>query len=701
MNKKTETSIFKYLKLDLDNIPEYIKNTTNINIKASEINHEKNYKVYKHISINDIEILFTNSRRLDSPAQKIEKMLDFSYYLNKKNEDEYAIFIDLLNNASIDEIEEIEKYQKKFKSTEPSKIKYNKDYLWQIYYIERANKYFMIVPLQEMEQQCFLYLLKKKIAKSKEKIYVPICNSDYSTTIANKSTINSIEKNLYFFTKEWPHIFEVYNSKDETSLNIVGNLEIYEDIKSEYKMTYYNKDEVSELCNLLKTLFYLQTELSNYYIFDISLDEKGQIHFYNNNKEINNKSLKDFYTEEIKRNLKSIEDVKKIQENLSKKFNLLKKEEAKLNSELLIKQKQISTFLECRKTFFGRVKYFFKYSKNKNINIKAETVEEKDIVEESGEIIPNYSNDIDDLIYICKDLRIKTTVAATTRLDVQNLNIKIKILKKKIENATKYITEIESHKKSIFEFWKWTNKDEKNQLSEGITQTEEENKIEKYFNIKDDLKELGKYLDLCQRKNLSIQEQNAIFIAAAIGIENITNPEIDLNNIIKNNKQIILNNKTQHREKPKDLQSMFEIADRFTKETGIIKLKEIYKNINNAFKKCIINTNISVYSQKKPENKIMMFEIDPKKIKQNEENIEIYKINIKKGTNILALTNIIFYNNRNDTLPVGMDYSTNVFVDLRRVQILNVATKTNNIIELSESSPEYVVKKLKITEFSI
>ena len=127
MNKKTEISIFEYLKLDLDNIPEYIKNTTNINIKASEINHEKNYKVYKHISINNIEILFTNSRRLDSPAQKIEKMLDFSYYLNKKNEDEYAIFIDLLNNALIDEIEEIEKYQKKFKSTEPSKIKYNKE----------------------------------------------------------------------------------------------------------------------------------------------------------------------------------------------------------------------------------------------------------------------------------------------------------------------------------------------------------------------------------------------------------------------------------------------------------------------------------------------------------------------------------------------------------------------------------------------
>ena len=29
------------------------------------------------------------------------------------------------------------------------------------------------------------------------------------------------------------------------------------------------------------------------------------------------------------------------------------------------KEKQISTFLECKKTFFGKVKYFFKYSGKK------------------------------------------------------------------------------------------------------------------------------------------------------------------------------------------------------------------------------------------------------------------------------------------------------------------------------------------------
>ena len=30
------------------------------------------------------------------------------------------------------------------------------------------------------------------------------------------------------------------------------------------------------------------------------------------------------------------------------------------------KEKQISTFLECKKTFFGKFKYYFKYSKKKN-----------------------------------------------------------------------------------------------------------------------------------------------------------------------------------------------------------------------------------------------------------------------------------------------------------------------------------------------
>lgn len=503
MRKQNKTTILEYLNLDLKKVPDSINNNDDIDIKASEIRNEKNYKVYKYIPVKDINIVMTNTRRLDEPAKKIESMKDLSYYLNKKNEEEYKELLNIFENASIEDIGALEKFQKSIKTKIPSKIKYAKDYLWQIYYIERTKKYYMIVPLQETELQGFLYVLKKKIENSKEKIYVPICNLEYSNTIIEAAKIGTLENNLYFFTNKWPMIYEVYDNKNNVSINIVGNLEIYENISSDYKMKFSEKEEISLFYELLKTLFYLQTELSNYFKFEIVLDETGKIKFYCDDMELTNANLPEFYLSEIKRNLKNIEEVTKIQKALTKKLNGLKVQEKQLNLELLNKQKQISTFLECKKTFFGRVKYFFKYGKKKTQDVQAPVFDENVEQENAGTIKPLYTNDIEDLIYICKDLRTKTTVAATTRLDIQNASIKIDVLKKKIENATLYIEEIEAHKKSIFEFWKFTNKDEKSQLAEGITKTETEQKIEKIFNVKEDFTEFGKQIDLKQRRELT------------------------------------------------------------------------------------------------------------------------------------------------------------------------------------------------------
>lgn len=503
MRKQNKTTILEYLNLDLKKVPDSINNNDDIDIKASEIRNEKNYKVYKYVPIKDINIVITNARRLDEPSKKIESMKDLSYYLNKKNEEEYKELLNIFQNASIEDIEALEKFQKSIKTKIPSKIKYAKDYLWQIYYIERTKKYYMIVPLQETELQGFLYVLKKKIENSKEKIYVPICNLEYSNTFIETAKIGTLENNLYFFTSKWPMIYEVYDNKNNISINIVGNLEIYENISSDYKMKFSEKEEINLFYELLKTLFYLQTELSNYFKFEIVLDETGKIKFYCDDMELTNSNLPDFYLSEIKRNLKNIEEVTKIQKALTKKLNGLKVQEKQLNLELLNKQKQISTFLECKKTFFGRVKYFFKYGKKKTQAIQTPAFDENVEQENTGTIKPLYTNDIEDLIYICKDLRTKTTVAATTRLDIQNASIKIDVLKKKIENATLYIEEIEAHKKSIFEFWKFTNKDEKSQLAEGITKTETEQRIEKIFNIKEDFTEFGKQIDLKQRRELT------------------------------------------------------------------------------------------------------------------------------------------------------------------------------------------------------
>ena len=57
--------------------------------------------------------------------------------------------------------------------------------------------------------------------------------------------------------------------------------------------------------------------------------------------------------------------------------------------EYLAKEKQISTFLECKKTFLGKFKYYFKYSakgkKNKIKNKKEETIK---IEEQPDEEMP-------------------------------------------------------------------------------------------------------------------------------------------------------------------------------------------------------------------------------------------------------------------------------------------------------------------------
>ena len=58
------------------------------------------------------------------------------------------------------------------------------------------------------------------------------------------------------------------------------------------------------------------------------------------------------------------------------------------------------------------------------------------------------------------------------------ISVEKEIIKRKIKNATAYINEIESHKKSIFDFWKYTSKDEVNLLNESEQLNEKkENKI--------------------------------------------------------------------------------------------------------------------------------------------------------------------------------------------------------------------------------
>lgn len=688
---KNEDLILEYIGLDLNKIPKSLEPAGPIDIRNIDIKSEKDYKVYKHLAIKDINILLTNSLRLDEPVKKIESMNVLSYYLDKKNKDENFSFLNAVKNTYVEEIKEIEETQKNFIENMPIKVKYEKDYLWQIYYIKRTDKYYMIVPIQETKQQAFLYILKKKIEKSKEKIYVPICNLDYESSLIENRKIGNLENYLYYFTGNWPNIYEIHKNKKEY-IDIVGKLEIYEGITSDYKLHFEKEDELQDFYKLVKALFDLQTELSNYFKFEIILDENGNIHFYYKDEEINNSTLKLFYTNEIKKALENIKEVQKSQKELNAELNTLKLEEKKLNADLLNKQKQISTFLECKKTFFGRVKYFFKYSKKKK-DVKDEIIiEESQKLEEYKKDNHVYYDEIEDLIYVCRELKSKTILESTVRLDIQNLNIKIEILKKKIENATLYIQEIESHKKSIFEFWKFTNKDEKNQLTEGIVKVGSVTKIEKTFKLKEDLSDFGRQMDLAQRRLLTDEECESILVTGTNILKDInsvlTNKPVKFKKITENLLQI---NETllEHRENSRKPEKYLKFTEKTTDDEYSNKLKIVTNKIENALKKNITNVSLPVYCLTNPKKELAIFDIDPKKIIKEGKEINLYKLNVKQGTNLIAFTNIIVFSNRNQTLPEGMDYSSKVLINLKDVKLKKQTTKSNYIFNLDE---EHVTK---------
>ena len=55
----------------------------------------------------------------------------------------------------------------------------------------------------------------------------------------------------------------------------------------------------------------------------------------------------------------------------------------------------------------------------------------------------------------------------------------------------------------------------------------------------------------------------------------------------------------------------------------------------------------------------------------------LYRVKLNKGTNFVAFSNIVYYNNRYMTLPIGMQTSDRILVD---VSTLKVKEKNNKII---------------------
>ena len=762
LEKKNKTQEIKkkleFIGLDLETIPKTLKLVEDLKFRPNSGFDEKKYRQYRFVSPKEIQILLSPTNRLDDIKEKYSKASPLADYLENDDSDEgkqakYATFLRMLDEIKIEDVEKVEEEQQIINKKIPFKVRYSGNYLWQIYYDSVTEQYFMIVPTEDKDYSTFFYVLKKQIEKKKAgKIFVPISNIDYSRELLNKTEIQSLENYLWLFTKDWPSIYEVYDKTGKLSLQIVGETEIYGKIKSEYKVKLTNKIEANKFFKLVKALFIIKSELPNYYEFETRIDKQGSLEFYYNDKLMKFDELSEWVNDEYKELLDIEKEAVENNNSLQEKLGKLKMQAQELDIEYLSKEKQISTYLECKKTFFGKVKYFFKYSGKKQKikeNIKEEKQNKQEIEIEKEKIEENLKVQytLEELIQKGKETEEKETNLRNTKMDINALKLKNRNLVKKIENATAFINEIDSHKRSIFEFWKYSNKDEVQALEEGEEELISVKPHSKVFDYEEDMEEFGETMDEIQRKIFSKEELDAFYLTTTnqlevmnrLKTESILMKELEqylkqIKKDLQNEKDITeedvvdifgglsedtrkitkLANKS-HREHPKNKYAILRVAKGMKNAEYKAVLLNYIDIIEQAINKNELKQNISVYKWMEEDenidtNELNVFNLNPEKELENalidteSGKVNLYKMNLEKGIKAIAFSNCVYYDNQNKTLPVGMDKDTRILANILDTDITLDSKKVIRVGRLEDDSDiasKLIIKTINVLEYTV
>ena len=748
MEKNVKSDLSKklnYLGLDLGNIPEFLYDFKPLEFNLSRLNNDKDHKVFKFVPIDKIDILITPCLRSDTVKEKYSKAAPLGTYLiNEETEEGYersTTFLKMLNDFSISDVENISNIQKEMSNKEPFRIVYNKEHLWHIYYSENTDRYFMMVCTKESTFAEFFYLLKKKIEigndpkkAETEQIFVPINYINYSEDFLDRDSLVDIENYLWLFTKNWPSIYEVYNKENEMSIQIIGETFVYDSIKSTYKVKLTSESEAIKFYKTVKAVFIMQTEIKNHFLFSTKVNSKHELEIYNGNIKIEYENLAEFIKTNYETAKAKIEKQNEDCLKQEKELKELKEETAKQELLYLEKQKEIGTFLECKKTFSGRVKYFFKSRKNKT------KIEEK--IPTSNEEEENTGNNYIDLepintfmenkqLYTIEDLVVIYSMFEKGKKkyldleqDIKAVNLKLENFKRKVKNAESYIKEIDEHKKSFFDFWKFTKKDEILSLDEG---DKEENivneQIRRVFDLEMDFESLGVKMDKLQKKKLSKEETDSIFVANSKIIEvlnslkkgNMDENKIKSNfkllkeefnqnklvfdeenfdifgNVADDNRRTKYIGSRSHRENEKSKYKILNINRNIDEFDFTEKLQSIVNYIEGAVPKVTSEFDMSLYklvpiTDKIDENAFLVMNMDAEdefRIYEEKEEgaLNLIKINFKEEMPLLYYTNIIYFDNTNQTLPEGMDLSKQVLIDTSKFEfnlVNQTKFRTNN-----------------------
>ena len=774
-SEKTIEKNLEYIGLKLDKIPNFLKTYESLNFRPSKSYDDTIYKVYRYVNIKDIQILITPTDRLMEIKERYKLASPICEYLDsksKENIEKFAEFMKMVSTIDKKRIEEIAKEQEELNEKIPYEVKYPNNYIWQIFYSDYAKKYFMLVPTNEHDNNALFYLLKEQLANTRSRkgkfIFAPISHMEYSGEFLTKSEIADIENYLWYFTTEWPNVYEVYDKQGNMFIKIVGTTNVYDKIKSPFSISLETKQEALEFYKLLKAMFILATGAKEEYKFVVKINKNGEAEFWNEDTKIEYAELSNFIKLEYLDKIDKLKYEEKEQKELKRKLNKFKSIIEDMTQEYLLRQKQIATFLECKKTFFGKVRYFFKKKKEgSGTALKPIRKTERESVEEPKDETLNelyalkQQYTIEDLINICTKLEEVKKTNTNLSLDIKSIETKKEILSKKIDNAELYIKEIDKHKKSIFEFWRFTSKDEMQTLAEADEQEEaEKTKMRKFFDYETDLEDLGKMVDELQRRKLSKNETDAIFAIREVPEsfkelekEKDTSVEIfemkqeeevkkerakskkidaltkDLNRLkkeyendieiinakdfdifggmIDDNTKVKTINNEKHREVEKDKYKILNINMDTDIKVYTENLESYMQLIKEALNKIQSPYDMAVYcvNTKKSIEGLNIFKINPKDAIKDDldgkkAKIILCKINIKENTPAVFYTNIMFYDNFNKTLPVGMNLSSEVLIDVSKL-ILKFINEENFYINHKVDEFDFNTKQIQVYEYEV
>ncbi len=780
----------EYIGLDIDNLSPVIKDFKGLNFKASDAFSEEKNSIYMNVPISKIDILITNHSNDEKLSTKYKDAISLNSYLIREEElqegvSNFLTFANILKHFDKKTVEEIGKDQEKYTKSAPFDVTYERSSRWNIYYSALDDRYFMLVCSDENEFSEFIYLLKEKIALEKENrnkknkkekyIYVPIYMYASNYSYLSTEMKSELENNLWYFTDNWPITYEMYDSKHNFKMVIVGKSKIYNDLLSLYKVEFSNKEEAEKYFKYVKALFEIDQGTKGYISFKPYITNSGSLKFKRDNIVIEFEDIANILSVEYEKIFSDL--LKYSKENCKKeeKVERLKIEKEEKEEKLENIQNEVILFNTTTRSFFGKIRYFFKKSpieelsnnsrkenqekENKEENSKAQKDLEKDKENEKiKEVKEKYTLKggfctIEEYVTIYNEYKKVTKKYSDNIKDINALKLANKNIDKNIENAKEYLKDIISNKHNIITFMKYTNKDNLRRLpeyereKEEITAKETEKESESIKNIKHlsgtfdldiDFLSFGMNIDKKQRELLSKDEIASVFLTTEgmlkeiniikekeeqtdFGKDILLNSLKDLDNEFEekldNNETFDIFGETNtenvrymkdraFRETDRDKFKVLKYIKELSYDDYILKLKEEEKNISNAISKITTDTCMKVYKiapwsgdlkQKQYDIYNLDLENEIFNLKGEDKNYKLFVLNLNEKANALFYTNIFFYNNTNNTLPLGMDISSQLLLDMKKLDM--IPTKKEKVRIVRKIDDEFKLLNIDIYEY--